>query len=455
MRRKIYERLLKWKREEAGRYALMLEGARRVGKSWIVKAFAEQEYEHHLILDFATVKRSVKELFEDKLDDLDEFFLLLEARTGVSLVRGKTLIVFDEVQRFPRAREAIKYLVSDGRFHYIETGSLISIKKNVESIVIPSEEIKVQMHPMDFEEFLWAIGREGMWPLVEKRFADRQPMGQVDHRMVMEHFRQYLVVGGMPQAVEAFAAAKQLDEAERAKRAILDLYYEDVGKFAGRLKNKVRAVWNAIPGELSLHDKCFSPRTVGTGVRMRELDSAFEWLQSAMTVNLAYNSTDPNVGFKMSATREAMKCYMADTGLLTSHAFSDNPATVKDVLWKILTGKLELNKGMLMENVVAQMLRAAGRELYFHKSFDRNDVSKRMEIDFLLTKPEITSRRNVIAIEVKSSNDYTTISLDRYARAYPGYCAERVVLHPGDADFTTPITYLPLYMAPLVASAPR
>ena len=455
MRRKIYDRLLKWKREEAGCYALMLEGARRVGKSWIVKAFAKQEYEQHLILDFATVKRSVKELFEDKLDDLDEFFLLLEARTGVSLVRDKTLIVFDEVQRFPRAREAIKYLVADGRFHYIETGSLISIKKNVEGIVIPSEEIKVQMHPMDFEEFLWAIGREGTWPLVEKRFAERQPMGQADHRMVMEYFRQYLVVGGMPQAVEAFAAAKQLDDAERAKRAILDLYYEDVGKFAGRLKNKVRAVWNAIPGELSLHDKCFSPRTVGTGVRMRELDSAFEWLQSAMTVNLAYNSTDPNVGFKMSATREAMKCYMADTGLLTSHAFSDNPATVKDVLWKILTGKLELNKGMLMENVVAQMLRAAGRELYFHKSFDRNDVSKRMEIDFLLTKPEITSRRNVIAIEVKSSNDYTTVSLDRYAKAYPGYCAERVVLHPGDADFTAPITYLPLYMAPLVASRPR
>ena len=455
MKRKIYERLLRWKREEAGCYALMLEGARRVGKSWIVKVFAEQEYEHHLILDFATVKRSVKELFEDKLDDLDEFFLLLEARTGVSLVRDKTLIVFDEVQRFPRAREAIKYLVADGRFHYIETGSLISIKKNVEGIVIPSEEIKVQMHPMDFEEFLWAIGREGMWPLVEKRFAERQPMGQVDHRMVMEYFRQYLVVGGMPQAVEAFAAAKQLDEAERAKRAILDLYYEDVGKFAGRLKNKVRAVWNAIPGELSLHDKCFSPHTVGTGVRMRELDSAFEWLQSAMTVNLAYNTTDPNVGFKMSATREAMKCYMADTGLLTSHAFSDNPATVKDVLWKILTGKLELNKGMLMENVVAQMLRAAGRELYFHKSFDRNDVSKRMEIDFLLTKPEITSRRNVIAIEVKSNNDYTTVSLDRYAKAYPGYCAERIVLHPGDADFTMPITYLPLYMAPLVASRPR
>lgn len=452
MRRKIYERLLKWKREEAGRYALMLEGARRVGKSWIVEAFAEREYEHHLILDFATVKRSVKELFEDKLDDLDEFFLLLEARTGVPLVRDKTVIVFDEVQRFPRAREAIKYLVADGRFHYIETGSLISIKKNVEGIVIPSEEIKVQMHPMDFEEFLWAIGREGVWPLVEKRFAARQPMGQVDHRLLMEYFRQYLVVGGMPQAVAAFSAEKRLDEAERAKRAILDLYCEDVGKFAGRLKNKVRAIWRAIPGELSLHDKRFSPGVTGTGVRMRELDSAFEWLQSSMTVNLAYNATDPNVGFKMSANREGLKCYMADTGLLASHAFSDSPTTVRDVLWKVLTGKLELNKGMLMENVVAQMLRAAGRELYFHKTFDRADATKRMEIDFLLTKPTITSRRNVIPIEVKSGNDYTTVSLDRFSEAYPGYCAERIVLHPGDASYAKDITYLPLYMTPLVAS---
>ena len=452
MKRKIYERLLKWKAEEAGRYALMLEGARRVGKSWIVQEFAEREYENHLILDFAKVKKQIKEIFEDKLDDLDDFFLLLEARTGVPLIRGKTLIVFDEVQRFPRAREAIKYLVADGRFHYIETGSLISIKKNVEGIVIPSEEIKVQMFPMDFEEFLWAIGREGAWPLVERRFEQHLEMGQADHRMMMEYFRQYLVVGGMPQAVAAFAAEKRLDDVERAKRAILDLYYEDIGKFAGRLKNKVRAIWRAIPGELSLQDKRFSPGAVGKNVRMRDLDASFEWLRSAMTVNLAYHSTDPNVGFGMTADHEGMKCYMADTGLLASHAYSDNPATTKEVLWKILTGKIELNKGMLMENMVAQMLRAAGRELYFHKTFDREDETKRMEIDFLLTKSKISSRHNVVPIEVKSSRDYTTVSLERFANTYPGYCGCRIVLHPGDADFSKDIVYLPLYMAPLLST---
>lgn len=450
MKRKIYDRLLKWKKDEAPRYALMLEGVRRVGKSWIVKEFAEKEYEHHLILDFAKVKKSVKEIFEEHLDDLDEFFLLLEARTGRALVPGSTLIVFDEVQRFPRAREAIKYLVEDGRFHYIETGSLISIKKNVEGIVIPSEELKVEMHPMDFEEFLWAIGKEGAWTLVKRSFETRRVMAQSDHRMMMEYFRQYLVVGGMPQAVEAFAREKRLDEVELAKRAILDLYYEDIGKFAGRLKNKVRAIWRAIPGELSLQDKRFSSGAVGEGVRMRELDAPFEWLKSAMTVNLAYNSTDPNVGFKLTADREGMKCYMADTGLLATHAFSDTPEATKDVLWKILTGKIELNKGMLMENVVAQMLRAAGHELYFHKTFDREDEKKRMEIDFLIVKSKVSSRRNVIAIEVKSANDYTTISLERYQARYPGYCSERVVLHPGNAEFGGDITYLPLYMASLI-----
>ena len=452
MKRKIYERLLKWKNEDAGRYALMLEGARRVGKSWIVSEFAKREYAHHLIIDFAKAGKAIMEIFEEKLDDLDEFFLLLSARCGVSLVPHETLIVFDEVQRFPRAREAIKYLVADGRFHYIETGSLISIKKNIENIVIPSEEIKIQMHPMDFEEFLWAIGREGVWPLIEKRFEERRPTGPTDHRMIMEYFRQYLVVGGMPQAVAAFAAEKRVENVEKVKRAILDLYYEDIGKFAGRLKNKVRAIWNAIPGELSLQDKRFSPGAVDDGVKMRELDAPFEWLASAMTVNLAYNSKDPTVGFKMTAVHEGMKCYMADTGLLVSHAYSDNPNSLNEIVWKILTGKIELNKGMLMENVVAQMFRAAGRELYFHKTFDRQDESKRMEIDFLLTKSKITNRHNVIPIEVKSARDYTTISLERYARTYPGYCAGKVVLQPGEADFSGDIVKLPLYMAPLVAT---
>ena len=455
MKRKIYERLVHWKRYEASKCALMIEGARRVGKSYIVEEFAKCEYSHHLIIDFANTTKPIKELFDEKLGNLDEFFLMLEVRTGVELKRGETLIVFDEVQRFLRAREAIKYLVADGRFHYIETGSLISIKKNVEGIVIPSEELKIQMHPLDFEEFLWAIGRETSFKLVERCFAERRPLEASDHRMMMECFRQYVVVGGMPQAVAAFARERKLDEVEFAKKLILDLYYEDVGKYAGRLKNKVRAIWRAIPGELGRQDKRFSPGAVAQGVRMRELDAPFEWLASAMTVNLAYNVTDPNVGFSLTSDHEGLKCYLADTGLLMSLCFADSPETKKDALWKVLTGKLEINKGMLMENVVAQMFKAGGRDLYFHKTNDREDGSNRIEIEFLLPKSWLTARHNVIPVEVKSSRDYTTVSLDRYKAKFPGYCAERIVLHPGNADFSGDIIRLPLYMAQLLVASCR
>ena len=450
MKRKIYDRLLQWKRSEAGRCALLLEGARRVGKSYIVEAFAKAEYRHRLIIDFAKAKKDVRDLFADKLDDLDEFFLLLEARTGVRLVPGESLVVFDEVQRFPRAREAIKYLVQDGRHHYIETGSLISIKKNVENIVVPSEELKVRMHPMDFEEFLWAVGRESVLPLIRKRFRDLKPMGPADHRLAMELFRQYLVVGGMPQAVEAFAAAKRLEEAEFAKKLVLDLYYEDIGKFAGRLKDKVRAIWRAIPAELSLRDKRFSPGAAGRNVRMRELDAPFEWLRESMTVNLATNATDPNIGFRWTEDRSDVKCYMADTGLLASAAFSDGGNSGPEILWRILTGTIELNKGMLMENAVAQMLRAAGRDLHFHKTPTTVPAKDRMEIDFLLAKAGISRRHNVIPIEVKSAKDYTTVSLDRFRKKHPGYVATPVVLHPGDVKRANGVVRLPLYMTPFL-----
>ena len=453
MKRKIYEQLRQWKRTQADHCALLLEGARRVGKSYIVEEFAKNEYKKHLVIDFAKASRAIKALFEEKLGDLDEFFLLLEARTGVALERGKSLVVFDEVQRFPRAREAIKYLVQDGRFHYIETGSLVSIKKNVENIVVPSEELRMQLHPMDFEEFLWAIGRESVMALIRKRFDEGMPMGPADHRLAMELFRQYLVVGGMPQAVAAFAKEKRLEEVEFAKKLVLDLYLEDIGKFAGRLKEKVRAIWRAIPGELSLHDKRFSPGAAGRNVRMRELEAAFEWLREAMIVNLATNTADPNVGFKWTEDRSDVKCYMADTGLLASMAFSDGGRSGPEVLWRILTGKIELNKGMLMENVVAQMLRAAGRDLHFHKTPVRVPPDDRMEVDFLLAKTGISRRHNVIPVEVKSAKGYTPLSLDRFRKKYPSYVATPVVLHPGDMKRENGIVYLPLYMAPLLTES--
>ena len=450
MKRKIYDRLLQWKNSEADKCALMIEGARRVGKSYIVEDFAKREYGHHLIIDFAKAGKPIRELFNDKLDNLDDFFFFLEARTGVSLVKGDSLVIFDEVQRFPRAREAIKYLVADGRYHYIETGSLISIKKNIENIVIPSEELKIQMYPMDFEEFLWAIGREGVMSLIRKRFDGREPMGQTDHRMAMELFRQYLVVGGMPQAVSAFAEEKRLEKTELLKKLILDLYLDDIGKFAGRLKEKVHAIWRALPGELSLRDKRFSPGSTGANARMRDLSAAFEWLGESMTVNLASNTTDPNVGFKWTEDRSDLKCYMADTGLLASFAFADNPQAGLGVMRRILTGKIEINKGMLMENAVAQMLRAAGQELHFHKTPSNVPSEERMEIDFLLSRPDVSKRRNVIPIEVKSANDYTTFSLERFRLKFRDYVAVPVILHPGDLKISNGIVSLPLYMASLV-----
>lgn len=450
MKRKIYEKLVEWKRESAGKCALLIEGARRVGKSWIVKEFAQNEYESHLIIDFAKASSKIKELFEEKLDNLDEFFMLLEARTRVGLVRGKSLIVFDEVQRFPRAREAIKYLVEDGRFHYLETGSLVSIRKNVDNIVIPSEEMKVQMFPMDFEEFLWALGAEPVMKLIRRRFAEGKPMGQSDHRMAMELFRQYLVVGGMPQAVEAFANGRDIKAAESAKRLVLDLYRDDIGKFAGRLKHKVRAIWDSIPGALSAKEKRFRPGLVKEGVKMRELDSPFEWLAESMTVNISSNVTDPSAGLKLSEDRTSIKCYMGDTGLLVSHAFSENSNATYDMQWKILTGKLEVNKGMLVENVVAQMLKAAGQSLFYHYNSDQSNASNRMEVDFLLAKSKVSARHNIHPVEVKSAGDYSTISLERFMKKFRQQAATPIILHTGDADFGEGALTLPLYMAMLI-----
>lgn len=450
MKRKIYERLLLWKRNHAGKYALLVEGARRVGKSWIVEEFAKREYAVHLVIDFAKANRRIRELFEEKLDNLDEFFMLLQAQTRTKLVRGDSLIVFDEVQRFPRAREAIKYLVADGRYHYIETGSLISIKRNVENIVIPSEEMRIQLHPMDFEEFLWAKGADSVADLIRARFASGMPLEQSNHRMAMELFRQYVVVGGMPQAVEAFADGSDIGAAETAKRTILDLYADDIGKFAGRLKNKVRAIWGNIPGALSSHEKHFKPGVVKAGSKMRELDSPFEWLAESMTVNIASNVTAPNVGLKMSEDRELIKCYMADTGLLVSHAFSENADAVPEMQWKILTGKLEVNKGMLIENVVAQMLRAAGQQLFFYFSSGNGESKNRMEIVFLLSKSKVSARHNIHPVEVKSANNYTTSSLDKFRKVFSTSVARPIILHPGDACFGQDVIRLPLYMASLV-----
>lgn len=450
MKRKIYNKLLSWKRISNGKSAAMIDGARRVGKSYIAEQFAKREYESYLIVDFAKVSRRIKSFFEDYLEDLDTFFMYLTAAYRVKLIPGKSVIIFDEVQRFPRAREAIKYLVQDGRYHYIETGSLISIKKNVRNIVIPSEEHHIKMFPMDFEEFLWATDNAGLMPIMEKAFTDRTQLGDGMHRQIMDAFRQYIVVGGMPQVVAEFVATKDLEKTDLQKRTILELYKGDIRKFAGAQRDKVAAIFSEIPSQLSKHEKKFTLSVLNGEAKMRDYDGAFEWLKSAMTVNICYNSTDPNIGLRLNMDRTTLKCYMGDTGLLVSLAFDENELVAKDIHMRLLTGDIELNEGMLMENVVAQMLRSAGHKLYFYSRSDRNNPSERMEIDFLLAKSKVEHSNNVIPIEVKSGRKYATKSLDRYLAKFSPYAADPIILHTKDVDMKNGITRLPVYMAPLL-----
>ena len=364
----------------------------------------------------------------------------------VNLTPRESVIIFDEVQRFPRAREAIKYLVKDGLYDYIETGSLISINKNVRNIVIPSEEHRVKMFPMDFEEFLWATGHETMMPVVRRAYENRNPVDPGMHRMIMDVFRQYLVVGGMPQVVRKFVETRDLSRVDIEKRDILELYRADIMKFGGSSKHKILAVFNAIPGQLQNHERMFSPGAVKRGTGMRSFETAFQWLESAMMVNLAYNATEPNIGLELSSDHQSLKCYMGDTGLMVSLSFSENELVSGDVQQRILTGRIERNLGMLWETVVAQMLRAAGHRLFFHVNADGQNSENRMEIDFLVSKSNLQRRHNVVPIEVKGSGEYETKSLDKFLRKYTAYLDDAYVIHTKNLQRGARRVYLPVYM---------
>ncbi len=452
MKRKIYDKLLEWKRVSNGKTAVMLDGARRVGKSYIAEEFARNEYDAYLLIDFAKVSSKVKRYFNEYLENLDTFFMYLLSAYNVDLPRGKSVIIFDEVQRFPRAREAIKYLVADGRYHYIETGSLISITRNVRNIVIPSEEWHLEMFPLDFEEFMWATGHPVTMPVVMKHFADRRPLGREMHESMMDIFRQYLVVGGMPQAVAEFADSHNLGRVDAVKRSILSLYRADIRKFAGALKDKALSVFNSIPSQLSRHEKRFVLAEIDGNGRMRNYDTTFEWLDGAMTVNLCRGASEPNVGLEMNCERMSLKCYLGDTGLLVSMAFGESDLAAEDVHNRILSDKIELNKGMLVENVVAQMFRAAGHGLYFYSNSSRINSEDRMEIDFLLAKPDLTRRHNISPVEVKSGRNYAYESLSKFRRKFANFLDKAYVLHAKDVIEKDGIIHLPLYMAPLIVS---
>ena len=450
MKRKVYKQLQEWKEISGGTSAIMVEGARRIGKSYIVEEFARNEYDDYLLINFRLAPREVKEWFDLYLEDLDKLLLNLQLHYNKRLKPRRSVVIFDEVQDCPRAREAIKFLVADGRFDYIETGSLISIKKNVKDIVIPSEEETLEMYPMDFEEFMWAMGNETLMPFVEDCFERRVPLGQALHRKAMDLFRLYMVIGGMPQAVLKYNETKDFRKVEAVKRQILTLYRNDIHKYADNAETKVTAIFDEIPGQLQKHEKKFRLSAISSSARMRDYDDAFFWLNDARIVNCCYNTTEPSLGLRLNESRTTLKCYMADTGLLISHAFNDKGTVPVEVYQKLILGKLDINEGMLMENIVAQMLAVAGHKLFFYSKSSNEDAEERMEIDFLIRKSKITNRHNISPIEVKSGKRFSLISLEKCIKKYAEYLSTAYVLYDGDLKVENDIVYLPLYMTPIL-----
>ena len=449
MRRKIYDVLLNWKQEYAGQTALLLEGARRVGKSYIVQEFAKKEYKSHIHIDFNKAPTEIKSLFDNYLHDLDTLFMYLSNFYQVKLYDRESLIILDEVQLFPRARSAVKYLVEDRRYDYIETGSLIGIRKNTKDILIPSEEHHIQMYPLDFEEFLWAMGNDMLMEYIKHCYIKRMPMGQAMHRKAMDFFRQYMIVGGMPQAVAEYVKTKDFDRVDRIKRDILALYRDDIAKHAEGYQLKVRQIFDDVPAQLQKHDKKFKLASLKKSARFREYEDAFFWLKDSMIANMCYNTSAPSIGLRLNMQRLTLKCYMGDTGLLISHAFDENGLLSEEIYKKLLFDKLEVNKGMLIENIVAQMLVASGHKLYFYANSSTEAIN-RMEIDFLIAKSKIGSRHNISPIEVKSSNRYTLSSIKKFMQQFREQLNEPIVLHPSDLKLENDIVYLPLYMTPLL-----
>ena len=437
---------------------MMIEGARRVGKSYIVEEFAKNEYKSYILIDFFKVGDDIKDLFKNYKDNLDMLFTYISAFYSTKLYERDSIIVFDEIEFCPAARAAIKYLVADGRYDYLETGSLLGmqmstkrkLKKNEkrEDYLVPSEEEKLVMHPMDFEEFLWANGQDNLMDFIRSQFEAKAPVGQSMHRKIMDYFRLYMIVGGMPQAIEEYLDTKSFEDVDRVKRQILNLYNNCIEQYAGVHTSKVKAIYDAIPGQLQLHEHKFQLSDLNKDARFRDYDSSFFWLRDAKMVNLAFNTTEPSIGLGLKQKDNSLKCYLNDTGLMISHAFDERGIVSEQLYQKILKDKLEVNAGMLMENIVAQMLTANGCKLFFYSNSDRENKENRMEIDFLIAKSKITSRHNISPIEVKSSTGFTTVSLEKCIKKYSTHLAQSYIVHTGDLAQEGDYLYIPLYMLP-------
>ena len=444
-KRKIYARMLEWKNRSNGETALLIEGARRVGKSTVVKEFGRREYKSVIVIDFMKPNRKIVSAILEHPDDLDVLFTEITLAYKVELHERNTLIVFDEVQRCPQARELIKALVADGRYDYIETGSLISIKMNVRDITIPSEEESIGMYPMDFEEFLWAMGDMVTFPFIKKAFDGRHPMGASIHDTALHRFREYLMVGGMPQAVAKYRETRNFGKVDAVKRMILKLYRNDIAKFAKTGAAKIRRLFDGIPGQLAKKEKKFSIASLGKNARKRGYEDAFLWLDDAKVANIAYNATDPSVALALSEDDSKCKVYSADTGLMIAQSLGDREFADGDIYGEVYSGNLGVNEGMIMENYVAQAFAANGRRLFFYSRYDLEDSENRMEIDFLIRRGD-----KICPIEVKSGKGFSHASLDKFRRKFGRQVGDSFVLCTRDVVEKDGVTYLPLYMAQLL-----
>lgn len=442
LHRKAYDKLLEWKAKSQGSSALLIEGAGRVGKSYLVRLFARKEYDSFIYLDFSNIEKEIIELFENEMNPLDMFFLKLQSFYGVQLKERRSCIVFDEIQMYPRARQMIKHLVEDGRYDYIETGSLVGIRQNVENILIPSEEDAMQLNPLDFEEFLYSQGEETLISYIQDCFLNRKPLGDALHRKTMNLFRVYMIVGGMPQAVEKYCETKSLSEVQPVKQRILKLYRDDIVKFAKGYEIRVMSIFDRISEQLTKYEKKFSLAAVNKNARYREYEDAFMWLAESKVVNHCFNSTDPGLGINMNTDRLTMKCYMADTGLLITQAIEDGTVLEEEVLRAILFDRVGINEGMFLENVMSQQLTAAGHKLFFYSRTDKEDFHNNIKIDFLVRK-----RKKISVIEVKSGEYRKHTSLDRFAQKYSDKVGDQYIVYTKDLKKDGPVICIPVYMA--------
>lgn len=436
-RRKIYDKLLEWKTESDGRTALLIEGARRVGKSTVVEEFAKNEYESYILIDFSRASKAVKELFED-MSDLDYLFLQLQLQYKVDLHERRSLIIFDEVQQCPLARQAIKALVADHRYDYVETGSLISIKRNVKDILIPSEERKISMYPMDHEEFLWAVGDTTTIPLLKKVFDSGKPVGAQIHRKLMRDFRLYMLVGGMPQAVNEYIETNNFRKVDQIKRDILNLYEDDFKKIDPT--GKLSSLFDAIPAQLNKNASRYQVSSVLNGERAENILESIAELKDSKTVLVSYHTNDPNAGMSNNKDLGKFKLFLSDTGLFTTLMFKDRDFTENIIYEKLLNDKLSANIGYLYENVVAQILTANGDALFYH-TFMNESTRRNYEIDFILAR-----KNKVCPIEVKSSGYKTHASLDAFSRKFSDRILDKYLIYTKDFAKDEDIFCLPTYL---------